>query len=74
VAGRWISVLRDLGLLLDVTGEARLVRAESPYFRLLLRVALPSLWCWRCWRRSPRTGSRRAPRPGACKLQLSLAK
>lgn len=33
-----ISVLRDSGLLLDVTGEARLVRAESPYFQL------PVLW------------------------------
>lgn len=33
-----ISVLRDLGLFLDVTGDARLVRAESPYFQL------PVIW------------------------------
>lgn len=31
---RRISVLRDLGLLLDVTGDARLVRGESPRFQL----------------------------------------
>jgi len=29
-----ISVLRDTVLLLDLTGEARLLRAESPYFQL----------------------------------------
>jgi len=31
-----ISVLRDLALLLDVTGEARILRRESPYFQLPL--------------------------------------
>jgi predicted nucleotidyltransferase len=29
-----ISVLRDLALLLDVIGEARILRRESPYFQL----------------------------------------
>jgi predicted nucleotidyltransferase len=31
---RRISVLRDLALLLDLTGEARILRQESPYFQL----------------------------------------
>jgi predicted nucleotidyltransferase len=35
---RRISVLRDLVLLLDVTGEGRLLRRESPHFQL------PEIW------------------------------
>jgi hypothetical protein len=29
-----VSVLRDLALLLDLTGESRILRRESPYFQL----------------------------------------
>lgn len=31
---RRVSVLRDLALLLDLTGDSRLLRTESPFFRL----------------------------------------